>query len=56
MEEERRMSLELKLKERIDQYFDEEPIIVPTLFEFIEWLYDILFWEKENERVKEALI
>lgn len=48
------MSLELKLKERIDQYFDEEPIIVPTLYEFAEWLYDTLFWEDVAKRDKEA--
>ena len=37
------MSLELQLKEKINQYFDEEPIIVPTLYEFISWLYDQAF-------------
>lgn len=45
------MSLELELKERIYQFFEEDPDIVPDLYEFAEWLYDILFWEraKKNE-------
>lgn len=43
------MSLELQLKERINQYFEEEPIIVPTLYEFAEWLYDKLFWERAKK-------
>ena len=44
------MSFELQLKERINQYFDEEPSIVPTLYEFAEWLYDKLFWEEAKKK------
>jgi hypothetical protein len=50
-------NFELQLKERICQFFEEHPGVVPDLFEFIEWLYDILFWEdvaKRDELVKEG--
>lgn len=51
------MSLELELKAMMYRYFEEHPGVVPDLFEFIEWLYDTLFWEdvaKRDELVKEA--
>lgn len=46
------MSLELELKEMMYRYFEEHPDVVPDLFEFVEWLYDILFWENANKMLE----
>ena len=40
---------EIELQERIYQFFEEHPGVVPDLYEFAEWLYDILFWERAKK-------
>lgn len=43
---------EIELQERIYQFFEEHPGVVPDLYEFVEWLYDILFWENANKMLE----